>query len=186
MSRASLQDDLLNEFKEEKKMINEQVQLLDPLATSLRKPAAQRLLGNTALILCEIICYLLAIASVAFIFFMNKIYPFYILSDVLYNSKYREEIGIVNITYLNIGIYCLIGLIALLFLIIGRTSRTIRLKNEILHMAGKDIKVIAQEHLKRKAAINVIEQRHFMELPGLRTDVDINDLPNPGYDEVQS
>lgn len=185
MSRTSLQDDLLYEFREEKKMINEQIQLLDPLVTTLRKPAAQRMLGSTVLILCELICYLLALASIAFIFFMNKIYPFYVLSDVLYNSKYREDIGMMNITYLNIGTYCLVGLIAFLFFIIGRTTRTIRLKNQIIHMAGKDIKLIAGEHLKRKAAINVIEQRHFMELPGLKSDIDINDVPNPGYDEPQ-
>jgi len=188
MSRFNLQDDLLQEFKAERKMINEQVLLLDPLATSLRKPAAQRMLSTGALVLFELLCYVLTLGTIAFMIFMNKIYPFYIMSDVLYNSKYRDEIGILNITYLNLAIYGLAGLSALLFFIIARMARRIRLKNEIINMAGKDIKVIVGEHLNRKAAISAIEQRHFIELPGFNDMggsivTNINDVPNPGYDE---
>ena len=50
-------------------MIYEQIELLDPLGTSLRKPAAQRLAGKGALIFSEILCYLLAAGIITFMFF---------------------------------------------------------------------------------------------------------------------
>src|ERR1700761_7536455 len=100
MALTTLKDDLLAEFREERIMINEQIGLLDPLATSLRKPAAQRLLSGGALILSEFICYIISLGGIAFIAFMHKIYPFSILGNVFYNSEDRNRIGAPNLFYL--------------------------------------------------------------------------------------
>ena len=35
----------------------------------------------------------------------------------------------------------------------------------MLDLAGKNIKDLVGQHLNRKAAIDAIEQRHFLELP---------------------
>lgn len=183
MTSNRLQDDLLRDFKEQKTVIYEQVELLDPLATSLRKPAAQRLISKGALIFSEILCYLLAIGTIAFAFFLDKVYPFHLLSEIRYKGEFRK-LGVVNIEAFSFGIYGLIILIALLFYLLARASRAIRLKNTILNLAGKSIKVIIGQHLNRKASIDTIEQRHFMELPNehLEEGVKVNDIANPGYD----
>ncbi len=180
---SSLQNDLLQEFRAERKMVYDQLDVLDPLGTALRKPAAQRLLSSGLLVVCEILCYLLALSTIAFMVFMNKIYPFYILNDLLYNTQAKATIGTENVTFLNIGVYSIAGVVALLLFIIARMSRKIRLKNRILHQAGKDIKLVVAQYLQRKAAIDAIDQRHFLELPASSyTDsVTVNDIPNPGY-----
>jgi hypothetical protein len=180
---VSLQDDLLQEYRAERKMIYSQIEVLDPLATSLRKPAAQRLIGNGALIFSELLCYMLALTSIAFMILMNKIYPFYMLNDLFYDAQTSGKLGTNNITYLNVSVYALVALNTLLFLIIGRAVRRIRLKNKILQLAGADIKLVVSQYLQRKAAIDAIDQRHFMELPhsDYEGSVSVNDMPNAGY-----
>lgn len=184
MTSNRLQDDLLKDFKDQKSMIYEQVKLLDPLATSLRKPAAQRLISKGALIFAEILCYLLAAGVIAFLFFMDKIYPFYVLTDIRHKSEFKS-LGALNIQAFSLAIYGIISLIAFLFYLLARSARAVRLKNTILNLAGKNIKQITGQHLNRKAAIDTIEQRHFLELPNehleLEEGVRVNEVPNPGY-----
>jgi len=167
MALTTLKDDLLAEFREERIMINEQIGLLDPLATSLRKPAAQRLLSSSTLILSEFICYIVSLGGVAFIALMHKIYPFSLLGTVFYNADIRNRIGGPNLVYLISGIYGLAAIGVILTFILGRMAREMRLKNEILNMAGKDIKTIVGQHLERKAAFDTIEQRHMLGLSGI-------------------
>ncbi|MFI5196338.1 MAG: hypothetical protein ACHQD8_04550 [Chitinophagales bacterium] len=162
MPLTTLKDDLLQEFREERVMINEQIELLDPLATSLRKPAAQRLLSSGTLIITEIGCYIVSLGGLAFIAFMHRIYPFGILGDIFYNAQIRNSIGTENLMYLILAIYGLAAIGVTLMFIIGRMAREIRLKNDILNHAGTDIKKIAGQHLKRKAALDTIEQRHLL------------------------
>lgn len=203
MSLTTLKDDLLEEFREERIMIKEQIELLDPLATSLRKPAAQRLLSSGTLIIAEISCYIVSVGGLAFMTFLHKIYPFTALTDIYYDGQTRSRIGSTNLLYMILAIYglALIG-VALIF-IVGRMAREMRLKNDILHHAGKDIKTIVGQHLERKAAMDTIEQRHMLGLSGVSTAPPkenkvqtptaafrsnslnglgaVNEVPNPGF-----
>src|ERR1700733_2093580 len=167
MSLTTLKDDLLAEFREERVMINEQIELLDPLATSLRKPAAQRLLSSSTLILTELIYYIVSLGGVAFMLLMHEIYPFSILSNIFYNADDRNRIGAQDLIYLIAGVYGLAALGAIVVFVIGRMAREMRLKNEILNQAGKDIKKIVGQHLERKAALDTIEQRHMLGMSGI-------------------
>lgn len=210
MSLTTLKDDLLQEFREERIMINEQMELLDPLATSLRKPAAQRLLSSGTLIIAEISCYLISLGGLAFTGVMHLIYPFTALNEMLYDTTIRNKVGVHSLSYLILAVYgfSLLG-VALMF-VIGRMAREMRLKNDILHHAGKDIKTIVGQHLERKAALDTIEQRHLLgPITGISTKTQkqqqpqaksqpqkqtaderfsigslrprVNDVPNPGF-----
>lgn len=187
MALTTLKDDLLQEFREERIMINEQIELLDPLAISLRKPAAQRLLSSGTLIITEIICYILSLGGVAGLVFMQWLYPFTILRDIFYNSLYRNGIGLDNLMYLVGAIYGVATLAVVLVFVIGRMAREMRLKNDILHHAGKDIKTIIGQHLERKAVLDTIEQRHMLGLSGINhtppavKKAAVNEVINPGY-----
>jgi len=183
MSR--LEDDLINDFREQKKFVQEEIALFDPLAASLRRPAATRLVSKGSLIIVEILCYLLFLATIAFMILLKKVYPFSVLEDIFYNDQMRNHLGIVNVVYLEIAVYCVIGFTGLLFLLIGTAVRAIRLKNDILHIAGKHMKALVGQLLKRKAAIETIEQRHFAELPTIRTNHEpgVNEIPNYGFEE---
>jgi hypothetical protein len=185
----TLQDDLLQDFKEQKRIIKLQIELFDPLATSLRQPAAQRLISKGGIIFAEFFCYLLCMAAIAFTIIMNLVIPFNLLSKLQFNPVYQEHLiqyGNLNLNeaqLLNITMHVLAGFIALLFFIMGRILRRIRLKNAILDLAANNIKALMGQHLNRKASIEAIEQRHFLELPEMRADEGVNLIPNPGYGE---
>ncbi len=202
MALTTLKDDLLEEFREERIMIREQIELLDPLATSLRKPAAQRLLSSGTLIITEVTCYILSLGGIAFMALLHKIYPFVVLEDIFYNAEYRAKLGSENLLYFILGIYGLALIGVILIFILGRMAREMRMKNDILYQAGKDIKTIVGQHLERKAAHDTIEQRHMLGLSGVSMQAPkessieppghstsfrmpnigkVNQIPNPGF-----
>jgi len=185
MALTRLQDDLMNDFAEQKSMIYEQLDVFDPLGEQLSKPAAIRLVSKGVLILTEISCYMFSLGSLASLVFLNKIFPFTILPELRYNKQY-SNLGWMNIEAFNMAIYGIVAVMALLFFFIAVAVRSIRLKNDILHFAGKNIKTMVGQHLKRKAAIEMINQRHFHEIQPLQSEgishiVSLNDIPNPGY-----
>lgn len=177
---ARLQDDLIQEFREEKKMITAQIDLFNPMALSLRKPAAQRLANKGMIIFAEVLCWLSLLGCIAFGIFLNKLYPFYILFQ-LKRVEISKTLGAINVQNLLWCVYGMIGVVVLLLFFLARTLAKIRKKNDVLSIAGKNIKTVVGQHLTRKAAIDAIEQRHFLELPQVKA-TDINDIPNPGYD----
>lgn len=196
MALTTLKEDLLREFREERIMISEQLDLLDPLATSMRKPAARRLIHSTALILAEFLCYALSIGGIVLIVMLQGVYPFSVLSNVIYNSEYSTKLGANNLLYLSLTIYGMVGLLVLVVFMLGRASRVIRQKNDILNLAGKDIKTIVEQHLVRKAEIDTIEQRHLLDISGINLPEDhalgvtgyapepkdtVNGVYNPAY-----
>lgn len=178
MSLTTLKDDLLAEFRDERIMITEQLELLDPLATSLRRPAAQRLLSSGTLIITEFSCYVISLGGLTITALLNHIYPFSLLNKMFYTPEIRNKIGTPNLTMLIAAIYALLIIGVVFIFIIGRMAREIRLKNDILHHAGKDIKTIVGQHLVRKAAINTIEQRHYLGMSGVSNITDTK-ITNP-------
>ena len=183
MAANRLNDDLLQNFKEQKELISEQIKIFEPIAESLSRPAAVHLLGQTTLVILEILCYLLFLGSGAFAFLLNKVPPFNVLREMSNHSAFVTEAGVQNVLYFNFAFYGMIGLIALLFLILGINISSIRRKNKILSVAGKNLKTLVGQHLRHKAAIDTIEQRHFMELPVVQVHQRVNEVPNPGYGE---
>jgi len=165
MTQSRLQDDLIKDFLEQKRTVTEQIRLMDPMATSLRKPVAQRLLHGGFSIFLEIICWLLFAGAIAYVFFMDKAVPFYVLSKLIQTGKGQPGFTEKELFILNWSVKGLVVLIAVLVLIIARMLAKIRQKNAILHIAGKSMKQLVEELLKRKSAIEAIEQRHMLELP---------------------
>lgn len=176
-----LQEDLLNDFKEQKQIIVEQIELFDPLATSLRKPAAQRLADKGMLIIAEIFFYLLSLGMVAFTIFMNLIYPFTSLMNIRYISSVKDITVMRENEYFSIAVHCITAFVALLFYIIARMTRRIRLKNNVLSLAGKNMKILVGQHLKRKAAIEAIEQRHLLDLPNFGGIASVNAIDDVAH-----
>lgn len=167
MALTTLKDDLLAEFREERAMINEQMELLDPMATALRKPAAQKLISSSTLIITEVACYIFSMAGIAFLPFMHRVFPFNILTSIFYNTELRHKLGGPNLSILIGAVYVLVGILAIVVFVIGRMAREMRLKNEILCVAARDVKLIVGQHLERKAAISSIEQRHMLGMSGI-------------------
>ena len=195
MNMSRLQDDLLQDFREQKELVDNQLELLGPLEARLHKRAATRLLGKGWLIFMEAVCYTMAGAMIALAVLKSKIYPLSVWEDmrgwvsVAMEGAMRDEVDSVstkvNMDNFEIVLTALFGLTALLFLIIGRNLSSVRRKNDIIHNVSKDLKILVGQLLTRKAAIQSIESRHFME-DSFKDDKpmkqNVNEIPNPGYD----
>jgi len=183
MSATRLQDDLLHEFREEKRTVESQIELIEPLSASLRKPAVQRVASKGLLLFGELLCWAMVLVAVAMCLFLSKLYPFYLLFE-LSRPEHVQLLGLQHVQMLRWAVYALIILAAILFAVLGRSLARIRQKNSILNMAGSRVKTILGQHLARKKAIEALEQKHFAQLPP--TDPvqpgNVNDVPNPGYD----
>ncbi len=181
MVSNSLYQDLVEDFKKQNQIIDEQINVFEPITASLRKPAAQRLLNTGSLALFEFIFYLIGIASLVFAVMMKHVVPFYILETL--KVKILEtgfsSTDVTALFWLVTGLFVLTGFLCFY---IARLLRKIRLKNKILHTVNKQIKILLSQHMQRKAAIDHIEKKHFTELPTLPpNNTDVNDVPNPGY-----
>ena len=184
MALTTLKDDLLQEFREECIMINDQLEMLDPLGTALRQPAAQNLVSGAMLLIGELVCYVLCLGGVAFTVMLHRIYP-----DLLNNPKLEAISGKTNLFLFVLALYGILALLVVCFFIIGRMAHELRLKNKILAPAAEDIKIVLGQLLERKAAIDTLQQRHMLGVSGIskpaKQKVRVNDVANPGYDETE-
>jgi hypothetical protein len=144
--KHNLQEELIRDFQEQKKMISEQVELIDPMATSLRKPAARRLF------------------HAGIIVFMDRLSPFYIINQIIHDSNLGSKYASSDLNMLHWGIRGMAAVASILFFIIARMLGAIRIKNSVLHVAGRNMKLLAEQLLKRKAAMEALEQRHPFEM----------------------
>jgi hypothetical protein len=122
-----LQEDLIKEFKEGKALINKHLGLLDPLAVSLRKPVATRLLNNVFLLILEALAWLSIVGVISFCIVRDKIYPFYILARI--HSK-GAELGFSNTDMNNLywSLIVFASIIAILLFIVARNLAKLRKK----------------------------------------------------------
>ncbi len=165
MKLNSLKDDLIRDFQDQKRAVNEQVALIDPMATSLRKPAAKRLLNTGFIVMMEVLSWLLFLGCIAFIIFMDKLYPFYYLNKIVYDTALPPSYPIDDMKTLSWIIRGMALVSGLLFFAIARMLATIRNKNSILHLTGKNLKLLAEQLLQRKANMAALEQRNPIEMP---------------------
>jgi hypothetical protein len=162
--KHNLQEELIRDFQEQKKMISEQVELIDPMATSLRKPAARRLFHAGIIVFMEIIAWLLFLGCIAFAVFMDRLSPFYIINQIIHDSNLGSKYASSDLNMLHWGIRGMAAVASILFFIIARMLGAIRIKNSVLHVAGRNMKLLAEQLLKRKAAMEALEQRHPFEM----------------------
>ena len=161
----TLQEDLIRDFQEQKHNIAEQVSLIDPMATLLRKPAAKRLIHAGLLVVVEIFSWILVLATIAFIIFIDKLYPYYLIPKISNDAhvlvKYTEQ----DMRMLAWAVRGIAMVLVIALVIIARMVATIRKKNSVLNVAGRNMKMLAEQMLKRKASMEMLEQRYPMEMP---------------------
>ena len=178
MITHNLKEDLIRDFIDQKEAINEQLTLIDPMAASLRRPAARHLFHNGFLILMEVVVCLLIISCGALIFLMDNIYPFYQINQIIHDSGMKERLNHNDMMMLSWAIKGLVGLIALLLLFIARMLGTVRMKNTILNLAGRNMKSLAEQMLHRKAVMESMEQRYPLDLPSNNDSIVVNQKPH--------
>lgn len=181
-----LKEDLLDDFKTNKVFIDEQLKQLNLLANSLNKPVVARVWNSFILRLFEISCWILIIGVIVFCFVKDSYPPFYTLASLKYNNVLPYSTNVKDINALYYSVYIYAGIIVILLLLLARSINKIRKKNIILRTTVKSMKLVLGEFLKRKAEIEIIEQRNFVtpdniEFKSANVRPTPTDVPNPGY-----
>jgi hypothetical protein len=165
MTDSRLHDDLIREFQEQKKSLKEQLELLDPMVSSLHKPAYKRVIHSGTSVFFEIILWLLAAGIVVFAFFYAKVTPFFVLKRLMELGYAQHTFTDFEINLVGWSVQGLLLIIALLLIIIARLMANIRQKNNVIQLSVKNMKQIGETNVRRKAAIEGIEQKYYAQLP---------------------
>src|SRR5690554_2602958 len=165
MSHSELIRDLIQDFQQQRSDLDSKIELIDPIATSIRQPAASRLINNSLLVIGEYIMYILAIAFLGLTIFTNKV-P--ILNTWFTASEIGEVIDRIpenDLLWFEVAYKGLFFLLALCFVWIGRMLVKFRHKNSILHLAAKDMNALVEVLFKRKVEMEQLENKFDDILP---------------------
>ena|SRR5690554_177888 len=165
MEKQKLLEDLINDFQEQKKNLKAKIDLLDPIATSIRMPAATRLLNKSLLIITEIFVWILILGSIALVIFMDTIYPFQVWWDLSSNSNIPETVSNNDLQNFSWMIKGVIIFLILLLLWISRMLVKIRHKNDVLQLAGKNMKNLVEQYFERRTTMEDLENKYPFDLP---------------------
>jgi hypothetical protein len=160
MEYTKFQEEYFKNLDEEKKLISNQLNLLEPLAVQLRKPVVSRVANNIWLVILELFCWLAIVGCLALLFIKDNIYPFYVIERI------KIKINDLGVSPQDIETYIwaingFIISIAILFFILARSIRKHRKKNTVIQLAGSSIKQVVGDLLKRKANIESFEHRYI-------------------------
>lgn len=160
MPQTELLKNLISDFQKQKKETQIQIQLIDPIATSIRRPAANRLLNKSMLIVGEILMYALFVLFLGFTFLANHI-PFFDTWDkVTHLTEVKDSVIENDLLWFEIIYKGSFLLLSLLFLWIGRMLSNFRKKNDVLQLAAKNMNTIVEKLLNRKVEIEQLEHEY--------------------------
>lgn len=151
---------LIHDFQEQKSTIKRQIDLMDPIAESIKEPARKRFFNKSLLMMGEFIMYILAIAFFASTILFDKI-PFINTWDQLISLGEVKDYFVMNeLLWYEVFIRGLLFSLALFTLWVARMLARFRKKNELLQLAGVQMNQAVEELLKRRIAIEDIENKY--------------------------
>lgn len=115
------------------------------------QPALHKVYSNKAMLMMskgvdwieEYFYYIVALACFIFIFVMDSIFPFHLLGEIVNRPIFREHVSNANdISSFNVAVKGLVGLVGLLFILLGLKKRVIRNSKNLLHDAGLELKKV--------------------------------------------
>ena len=104
---------------------------------------ALHLMGQGFSVVMEMIWYALGILSFAFTFIMNSIFPFYVLGEVVAKKALRDMVATPgDIDTFHWAVKGLVFLIGMLFIALGLSRRSARLRNATLQTSLHTLKQV--------------------------------------------
>ncbi len=161
----NLYKEFIKNFQEEKKVNEEQISLLDPLAVSMKSNAIRRMFQNWSLILLEIASWLAAVMCVALIVLMDKVYPLSVLHKIFKSNDMPIAFQYQDLKGMYWAVCGLIALLCVLFIVIARMISTIRRKNKVLAIAAKNMKQVAEQLLRKRSQNEAMQLKYPAEIP---------------------
>lgn len=130
---------------------------------SSMQPVLEKVHSNKAFVMMskgfdwieEYLYYLIAIASIIFIFIMGNIFPFHVLSEIVSKPSVRQQfLTTSDLDTFAFAVKGLFGLIALLFVFLGIKKRTIRKSKDLLYLSSSELKKVETYLLNKQKTLS--------------------------------
>jgi len=181
MNDPELLKDLIKDFQSQKQALKTQMELVDPMAAAMHKPAAHRFIQAGFLLFLELFMWVLVVACFAVLVFGDKLYPFYYLSQIVHDNGLYSRYPQQDLSTLSWTIKGIIVFSGLLCFWIGRMLAKIRHKNHYISLSGKNLKLLMEQYFRRRTEIENLENKYP---PALPSDPDSVIPPPKPHDDI--
>lgn len=139
---------------------------LSPVVSANQNSRVSFVLGQGADYIGEFLCYIVSLACFGFLFLMSRVYPFYMLSEIVNKRAYIEAMDSkADMDAFEMAIKALVVIIGLLFLLIGMNKRKTRQTRTLLRKSAIELKNIESYFISKKIELEKL-------LPATSTPVD--------------
>lgn len=171
---SNLTNDLILDFQDQKLQLDKQVQQTDPMATALHTKAGRHFFQTGFILFLELLVWVLLVACVAFLIFMDKLYPFHFLFQIKADTTLSRQYHPSDLNTLIWGVKGLVILLGLVLFWAGRMLHKTRKKNALIKSAGSHLRKLMELFFDRQRAIRLLEDKYPLQLPA---DSDTVELP---------
>jgi len=116
---------------------------ISPLVRSIYNNRALFMIGQGMGMFTEFLLYLMAIVCFLFLLIMNKVFPYYILGEIIDKKIYEDALtSRGDMEAFHIGVKALVVLIGILLIVIGLMKRQHRIQRSLLQQSASELKSI--------------------------------------------
>lgn len=122
-----------------------------PVVQEIHSNRAWYMLGQGTSMLTEGVLYVLAVGCFLFLVIMNRVFPFYILGEIIEKKIYEQALtGRGDIEAFHIAVKALVVLIGILLILMGMMKRQQRIQRSMLQRSGAQLRRVEQYFLRKK------------------------------------
>lgn len=130
-----------------------------PVVQEIHSNRAWYMLGQGTSMLTEGILYVLAVGCFLFLVIMNRVFPFYILGEIIDKKIYEQALtGRGDIEAFHVAVKALVVLIGILLILIGMMKRQQRIQRSMLQKSGAELRKVEQYFLRKKEELVKLTQ----------------------------
>ena len=130
-----------------------------PVVQEIHSNRAWYMLGQGTSMLTEGILYVLAVSCFLFLVIMNRVFPFYILGEIIDKRIYEQAMtGRGDIEAFHIAVKALVVLIGILLILMGMMKRQQRIQRSMLQKSGAELRKVEQYFLRKKEELVKLTQ----------------------------
>lgn len=177
---SNLTRDLILDFQDQKVQLEKQIQQTDPIATALHIKAGRHFFQTGFILFMELLVWILLVASVAFLIFMDKLYPFHFLYQIRVDTTLARPHSSSDLDILIWSVKGLVVLLALVLFWTGRLLHKSRKKNALMKQAGSHLRKLMQLFFERQRNIRILEDKYPLQLPPNSDTVELPPSPPAG------
>lgn len=177
-----LLEDLIKNFHQHKQLNKDEIKAAEELLENLNKTHWQRFFQNSLSYLLEILIWILAIACLGAIIFMEKLYPFSVLSVLKQHTNELETLGPKDLTKLIWTLRMVFLLSAGAFVWIAKLIARRRTHAKEIKEIAESIDELKKMMMLQEASFQTLNTKYPVDLSSKNAD-SIAPLNKPNKDE---